>query len=204
MSKKYSKYKNLVINTYGYECSECNLTEWRNKSLSLELDHIDGNNKNNELNNLRLLCPNCHSQTDTFRGKNVNTGFKEITDDILLSALQDTNNIRQALIKVGLTPKGENYTRASNLLNLTYTKIIDIHNSQYGSIWINNGIHNKKIKKDQFVEYESLNWKLGRIVLNKTPSAKGKIWITNGIISKFICNANIIPDNWWRGRCKCS
>lgn len=54
-----------------YNCSLCNINEWRNKKLVLQLDHIDGVNTNNQLNNLRLLCPNCHSQTDTFTGKNV-------------------------------------------------------------------------------------------------------------------------------------
>ena len=55
----------------AYVCSECGLGEWRGKPLSLELDHIDGNPKNNTRNNLRLLCPNCHCTTATWRGRNV-------------------------------------------------------------------------------------------------------------------------------------
>lgn len=53
-----------------YKCVECGLSEWRDKELSLHLDHIDGDSKNHKLENLRLLCPNCHSQTDTWCGKN--------------------------------------------------------------------------------------------------------------------------------------
>lgn len=53
-----------------YECSECKLTEWNNKPIALELDHINGANADHRIKNLRLLCPNCHSQTPTFRGKN--------------------------------------------------------------------------------------------------------------------------------------
>lgn len=52
-----------------FKCMECGLTEWNNKHLSLHLDHIDGDTTNNDLSNLRFLCPNCHSQTDTYAGK---------------------------------------------------------------------------------------------------------------------------------------
>lgn len=59
----------------AYKCSNCNLLpEWQNKTLVLQLDHIDGNKNNNLLTNLRFLCPNCHSQTPTYGGKhNKNT-----------------------------------------------------------------------------------------------------------------------------------
>lgn len=53
-----------------YECSECGISTWRNKPLTLQLDHINGDNRDNRIENLRLLCPNCHSQTETYCGKN--------------------------------------------------------------------------------------------------------------------------------------
>lgn len=59
----------LKNNIFEYKCNICNLTQWNNKYISLDLDHIDGNRNNNLLNNLRLLCPNCHSQTETYKGK---------------------------------------------------------------------------------------------------------------------------------------
>ena len=52
-------------------CEICNIGPiWNNKQLNCELDHIDGDSSNHLLKNLRMLCPNCHSQTETFRSKN--------------------------------------------------------------------------------------------------------------------------------------
>lgn len=51
------------------KCEICGIVNWNNKDIVCELDHIDGNSSNHSLDNLRILCPNCHSQTDTFRYK---------------------------------------------------------------------------------------------------------------------------------------
>jgi ribosomal protein S27AE len=52
-------------------CSSCGITEWNNKPLTMELDHIDGDRTNHKLSNLRMLCPNCHAQTETYRARNI-------------------------------------------------------------------------------------------------------------------------------------
>lgn len=62
--------KRLVEEGYKvYKCECCGIAEWMSKPISLELNHIDGDNSNHALGNLELLCPNCHSQTPTYRSK---------------------------------------------------------------------------------------------------------------------------------------
>ena len=60
----------------GYFCSVCFITEWNNKKIVLQVDHINGDAGNNNPDNLRLICPNCHSQTDSFGGRNKGNGRK--------------------------------------------------------------------------------------------------------------------------------
>jgi hypothetical protein len=54
-----------------HKCEICGLTHWNEKPIPLELHHIDGNRFNHKLENIILVCPNCHAQTNTYRGKNV-------------------------------------------------------------------------------------------------------------------------------------
>ena len=63
----YVKRHNLI----PYRCDICGCDgHWQNGLISLEIDHIDGDNTNNLLTNLRYLCPNCHALTPTYRGRN--------------------------------------------------------------------------------------------------------------------------------------
>ena len=59
-----------LLNTRDYICEICKLTTWLDKPIPLQMDHIDGNHTNNNPNNLRLICPNCHSLTPNFGAKN--------------------------------------------------------------------------------------------------------------------------------------
>ena len=59
--------KNWYLLDHEYKCEECGISEWNGEHLTLELEHENGNRKDNRLENLKLLCPNCHSQTSTWR-----------------------------------------------------------------------------------------------------------------------------------------
>ena len=70
-------------------CEHCGLTHWQGMVIPLELHHINGDNRDNRLENLQILCPNCHALTDSYRGKNKKSPKK--LDDMLLlmSALKE-------------------------------------------------------------------------------------------------------------------
>lgn len=72
------KYRLIKEGFFEHKCSKCNLKEWMGKQIPVQLDHIDGNPENNNLDNLRILCPNCHAQTDTYCGKNIKSYRKKI------------------------------------------------------------------------------------------------------------------------------
>lgn len=73
-------YKRYLKENFGDVCSECGQPNtWNNKPLTLQLDHIDGNSDNNQLSNLRLLCPNCHTQTVTHGSKGHGSRYRKVT-----------------------------------------------------------------------------------------------------------------------------
>lgn len=101
----------------GWRCENCGLTEWQGQKVPLEVHHIDGDELNSVLENLQVLCPNCHALTNNYKGKNQKKqdGLK-VSEEALVEALREAPNIRQALLRVGLTAKGANYTRANELI----------------------------------------------------------------------------------------
>ena len=72
--------KKYLAENFGKHCAVCLQEDsWNNKPLVLQLDHIDGDSDNNFVNNLRLLCPNCHTQTDNFGSKGTGSRYKKHT-----------------------------------------------------------------------------------------------------------------------------
>jgi 5-methylcytosine-specific restriction endonuclease McrA len=68
--------KRILLEKRGHCCELCKNNIWNDKLIPLELDHIDGYHDNNIEANLRLLCPNCHAQTPTYKNKNKGNGRK--------------------------------------------------------------------------------------------------------------------------------
>lgn len=74
------RMKVYLIHVRGYKCEDCKLIQWKNQPIPLEIHHEDGDVDNMDLQNLKLLCPNCHVFTDTYKFKNhvkkQNGGFR--------------------------------------------------------------------------------------------------------------------------------
>lgn len=113
-----SNKRRRVLEEQNNCCARCGISEWQGFKICLELEHKDGNNENNDRDNLEALCPNCHSLTSTWRGRNKpgKNGIITVSDSILLEHLKNTSNIRQALLNAGLSAKGKNYERVKKLL----------------------------------------------------------------------------------------
>ena len=65
-----------ILKKQDGKCALCEIEDWNDQPITLELDHIDGDGANNKEENLRCICPNCHSQTPTYRSKNNGKGRK--------------------------------------------------------------------------------------------------------------------------------
>lgn len=101
--KENCKHQRTVLRRYiiknnliPYKCAICGCTEWQGKTLSLELDHINGVNNDNRLENLRFLCPNCHSQTSTYGSRNqqINSSEYDIPDDLRKVVEEKYNEVK--------------------------------------------------------------------------------------------------------------
>lgn len=109
-----------LIHLRGHKCESCGNSEWLGMPIKLEVHHINGDRSNNTLENLQLLCPNCHSYTETFCYKSKQT---QVPEDVYVEALRTSPNIHQALGILGLTQAAGNYDRAYRLImkyNITH------------------------------------------------------------------------------------
>ena len=68
--------RRILVWKNGHKCSCCGLSEWMGQPIPLELDHTDGDASNNSMENLAVICPNCHGITPTWKGRNKGNGRK--------------------------------------------------------------------------------------------------------------------------------
>lgn len=167
-----SNLRKLILknNIFPYKCNKCGISEWNGNEITLEIEHKDGNRFNNSKENLELLCPNCHSQTNTFRK---NRSIKEktfIKEEDILREFNNSNNINQLLINLNLHNSGGNYKRIKNVLELNNLEfevkkpLIEIKDNKYKKDIFINKILNSSInfsKKTWGVEVAKL--------INKSP-----------------------------------
>lgn len=117
--------KRLVNEGYKeYVCEICGINEHNNFPITLQLHHIDGNRQNNNLSNLQILCPNCHSQTDNFAGKLSRKTFREkcVSQEVKRKpALGKLRNVRRSMI-----PPVNRDELKSKIRSLPFTTIADM------------------------------------------------------------------------------
>lgn len=100
----------------GGKCFECGLNEWRGKKLTLEIEHRNGNHNDNTRDNLIAICPNCHSITSTWRGRNKHRDTRWLSGPEIYDLYKSGKNIRQLLIHMGFAAKGANYSKIRRVI----------------------------------------------------------------------------------------
>lgn len=127
------------------KCSKCGLgNSWQGEPITLQLDHIDGNHHNNSLENLRILCPNCHSQTTTWGAKGLRV-IKEIKTckncNAVLHYTNTSNLCRACNLKFG-----NHYVKVPNRPDIITLKKM-VEDSNYSAVGRQFGVSGNAIKK---------------------------------------------------------
>lgn len=93
---------------YIRQCECCKNDKWLEKPINLDIHHINGDNTDNRRENLQMLCPNCHSFTDTYKGnkKTRISRINTIPEETIINAIKETVSIDKALEKLGLPGSG--------------------------------------------------------------------------------------------------
>ena len=198
----------LKENLIEYKCDICGINEWQGKKLTLTLDHIDGNNTNHSLNNLRFLCPNCDSQQETYCGKNKHMTNSKLPTEKEINQMIQENNSKKLVkdyfkdlyphlkVKTGYICECGNYKKItiSKCNNCRLKKINSLNQIDYKIIVerLNNGESLESIGKELGITGSGLKKRLKILNLKynqKKTSTEEKIII----IKDFLKENNRLP-----------
>lgn len=104
--------KRYIEETREYKCENCGISNWCGESMVLEMHHINGKGWDNRVENVLLLCPNCHSLAH----KGDSSSSRKVSDMELLDALNSNKNISQALMSLNMTKSKASYDRCKRLI----------------------------------------------------------------------------------------
>lgn len=107
--------KKHLLQEREHKCECCQQTEWLGQKIMLEVHHIDGDRTNNTRENLMLLCPNCHSMTENWCGKNKNT--RQVTDEDIIAASKISKSICEICTRVGWNADANHYAKVKEVLS---------------------------------------------------------------------------------------
>jgi 5-methylcytosine-specific restriction endonuclease McrA len=93
--------KRRILEEQNGACNRCGVSTWMAQPLPMELEHKDGNSKNNLRSNLEVLCPNCHAQTPTWR-KAKKPGKRKYTDEVIVETIVSSRSMNECLAKLEL------------------------------------------------------------------------------------------------------
>jgi Zn finger protein HypA/HybF involved in hydrogenase expression len=203
--------KNLLIKN-GYKeakCEKCGITEWNELPAPLELHHKNGNHNDNSLNNLQILCSNCHAQEPNYCN-GAKYGSKNYSIEEYKQAIESSYNIREACLKLGMKGKGGNYATVRKRMKkygfklkeksieekikdeIKMEKQFEIRKSKYNNI--SDAI--KAITKGNYPKDEELL----KIVWEQPVESLGKLYGVNGNAIRKRCKSrNILvpPSGYW-------
>ena len=131
-SQAVVKRRLMRDNLLAYKCDRCkNVGVWNDEPLVLQLEHKDGDHTNNELSNLCFLCPNCHSQTSTYCGKNVEYKTSRPNKSDYIQQVKDSATKRNQHLVEAVLNSGIDFSRygwskqVASIINKTPQKVKD-------------------------------------------------------------------------------
>ena len=174
----------IRLQSRGNKCEICNIEEWNGSSITFELDHINGIRDDNRLENLRFLCPNCHSQTDTFRNKNCNK--KRIREGKSLNFVYQRNKNGMDEVKIKeyfnkINSKEED--RIKEQKSLKKEKEVSYNRSKIGKGPTYQEIDDTQKIRVQYlrqadIDFSKWGWTVKVAELLSMPSQKVRRWMT--------------------------